>query len=265
MPELPDVDVFRRYVNAAALKQPIADVRDDDAADMLTDITIGGLAERLAGEMFTATRRHGKHLFIRIGENGWLMLHFGMTGFFRYFKNDDRRPPHVRLEIDFENGYSLAFDCQRRLGRIEHVETPDAFVQKQNLGPDALNDIGPEDLARLVSNGRGMIKSLLMNQEKIAGVGNIYSDEILFHARMHPRTKLEKSGSEDVHRLYDAMRRTLRIAIDAGADPESMPADFLLPRRKKGADCPRCGGRLEALKTSGRTARLCPNCQELKE
>ncbi len=100
-----------------------------------------------------------------------------------------------------------------------------------------------------------------MDQETLAGLGNVYSDEVLFHAGIHPKQPLEDLGPEQLSRLFRTLREVLETAIEAKVDPERMPADFLLPQREQGAGCPRCGAELETLKACGRTAYHCPRCQ----
>jgi len=207
------------------------------------------------------TARHGKHLFVKTTGDGWLRLHFGMTGFLRYYKNRDRQPGHVRLRLDFSNGYCLAYDNPRLLGQIGWAPSPSEFVDDQKLGPDALN-LDLDQFKQLLSNRRGMIKSTLMNQNAIAGLGNIYSDEILFQAKIHPRTPSEDLAGSELKMLYEAMRTVLRKAIEKKADPQQFPEHFLTPRRDEAEHCPRCGAGVKKIALSGRSGFICPDCQK---
>jgi formamidopyrimidine-DNA glycosylase len=116
-----------------------------------------------------------------------------------------------------------------------------------------------------MADGRGAIKAALMNQSRLAGIGNVFSDEILFQARLHPMTPVGKLDDKDIARLYRTMRRVLKVAIDKGAGaedlPERLPKSFLLRQRQAGAKCPRCGGEIRTMKANGRTAYYCPRCQ----
>ena len=263
MPELPDVEVFKQYMDATSLHRKIEGVSTDKVSDMLTGASVSGLKKELKNRQFSETRRHGKYLFAAVADNGWLMLHFGMTGFLKYFKNPDQKPSHVRLQFDFANDFSLAIDSQRRLGKIGIIDDPDEFIRKEKLGPDVRNDLTFESFEKIINQGRGGLKSLLMNQKHLAGIGNIYSDEILFQTRLHPCIKVKeiKDNSPTIHRLYNAVTSVLDTAITVKANPDDMPDDFLIPNRKKDGHCPRCEQEIESEKCAGRTSYFCPECQ----
>ena len=175
MPELPDVEIFKQYLDATSLHQEINRV-EVHSTQVLEGISARKLRRRLEGHAFESSRRHGKYLFVRLNEGNWLVLHFGMTGFLRYYKNPEQSGDHTRLRIDFKNGFHLAFDCQRKLGLIDWVEDPKEFIRKKELGDDPLSE--HFDLSRfteLLEGKRGSVKSALMNQSVIAGIGNIKS------------------------------------------------------------------------------------------
>src|SRR6266702_3349296 len=138
MPELPDVETFKRYLDATSLYQRIADV-EMRSAYVLKGISGKELARRLKGRRFESTRRHGKHLFARTDGGTWLRLHFGMTGSLRYFKGEEKVPPHTRVLFVFAKDYRLAFDDQRKFGQVGLLEDVDEFLRKRALGPDALD------------------------------------------------------------------------------------------------------------------------------
>jgi len=259
MPELPDVEVFRRYADATALHQRISDVDVRDAK-LLRDVSRGKLARELAGGKFQGTDRHGKYLGLQLDSGVWLVLHFGMTGLLRYFKHAEDEPEYARLLITFSNGYHLAYVNQRRLGTVRLTGDFAHFVSDQQLGPDAL-DCDRRAFRELLSTGRGTLKTLLMKQEAIAGVGNIYADEALFQAGIHPTTRPAQLDEETVGRLHQTLRHVLRTAIDRKVDPAALPKSWLLPRREKGGRCPKSHGPLKLLKVSGRTTYFCPKCQ----
>jgi formamidopyrimidine-DNA glycosylase len=104
-----------------------------------------------------------------------------------------------------------------------------------------------------------------MNQKMLAGLGNIYTDEILFQARIHPKTPVGKLGEEKLRTMYERMRAVLARAIDAKADPGKMPRGFLLPHREEEDACPGCGGKVRKTTVSGRPSYFCPSCQSLEE
>jgi formamidopyrimidine-DNA glycosylase len=259
MPELPDLEVFKRYVDSTSLHQKIETIEVKNGK-VLGGVSAGGLKRGLEGRNFESTRRHGKHLFVELGVGRWLLLHFGMTGGLKYYKEADEEPAHARVLISFRNGYRLAFDDQRLFGKVDLIEDPDGYIQENKLGLDPLDLDFPAFRERLEGRSGG-IKATLMNQRVFAGIGNIYSDEILFQVRLHPRTSVGRLDEGSLHDLHQQTRRVLRAAIERGADPGGLPESFLLPHRQEGADCPRGNGKVQKTKAAGRTAYYCPTCQ----
>jgi formamidopyrimidine-DNA glycosylase len=259
MPELPDVEVFRRRVARNALHRPIERVIVSD------DLVVRGigphtLRRRLRGTTLTATRRHGKHLFVGTDADVHLLLHFGMTGYVDPLGPDDPEPRHQRVMFRFRDGGRLAFVDQRRLGTVGLVDDVDAFVEGHELGPDALS-LDRTTLRRLLAEWRGALAGLLMSQETIAGVGNIYKDEILFQARLAPRRRTDDLSPAQITRLHRQLGRVLGRAIEADAQPERMPRGWLIQERREGAECPRGRGVVRRYRAGGRTGYWCPDCQ----
>jgi formamidopyrimidine-DNA glycosylase len=265
MPELPDVELFRRYVDKTCKGRVLRQVAVHDPR-LLSGISSDAFAARLEGARIEDSRRHGKHLLIRASPAGWIAMHFGMTGALRHWEGAAVEPPYTRIRFDFADGHHLAYVNLRRLGAIGFAADADAFVAAERLGPDALDpqfDIAAFE--RALSERRRDIKSLLMDQTVIAGIGNIYSDEILFQARLHPKTRTDRMGPDARKLLFREMRRVLNTAIAQGSgaelNPDALPPSFLLPHRKKGGHCPGCGAELQTTKFAGRTAYYCPHCQ----
>lgn len=262
MPELPDVEVYRRYIDSTSLHSPVTGV-EVPSPGVLRGTTPQGLGRALKGLPFEETRRHGKYLFVQLGdEDGYLVLHFGMTGEPAYRRNGGPSPDHTACLFRFEDGGSLAYVSPRKLGRVSVTGSLSGFIREHELGPDALS-LSQAQFRRLAEGRRGSVKSFLMNQEVIAGIGNVYSDEILFQAGIHPRSAVKDLDAADLDALRRAMRKVLRQAIAAGAEPREMPDSFLLPRRHEEGHCPRCGAPLRHVTVSGRTAWFCPDCQPL--
>ena len=259
MPELPELEVFKQYVDSTSLHQNIETIEVKNGK-VLGGISAGELKRGLEGRRFESTRRHGKHLFVELGDGEWLLLHFGMTGSLKYYKDADEEPTHARVLISFGNGYHLAFDDQRMFGKVDLIEDPDGYVEKQQLGLDPL-DVDFTAFRQRLEGRRGEIKATLMNQRVFAGIGNIYSDEILFQVRLHPKTSVERLDESSLHDLHEQTRRVLRAAIERGVDPGGLPDSYLLPHRREGEDCPRGNGKVQKTKAAGRTAYYCPTCQ----
>jgi formamidopyrimidine-DNA glycosylase len=255
MPELPDIEVFRQYFDATSLHQEIKDVsiRDDI---VLKHLTTKRLQTELRGNSFESTHRHGKYLFTQIGDQ-WLAWHFGMTGHLQYFKDITDEPDYVPILISFANNYHLAYVMPRKLGRIELIGSIEEFLDNQKLGPDVLqSDFGLTVFKQAISGRHSMVKTTLMNQEIMAGIGNVYSDEILYQARIHPRTKINALAEDKLEQIYRTIKGVLQIAIDDyRANPERFPDSWLTPHRKDGEQCPNCDGQIKRTKISGRSAR----------
>ena len=259
MPELPDVEVFKRYLDATALHKTIVDV-EVRSANILEGVSIGMLQKTLRSRQFQSTHRHGKHLLVALEQEPWLTLHFGMTGYLKYFKEMAQDPEHDRLLVSFDNGFHLAYICQRKLGSVGLTDSVDSFIAEKELGPDVLS-LDLEGFRQALQGKRGTIKSFLMNQQHLAGIGNVYSDEILFHCRLHPKSRVNNLKAETVTRLFQAVQDVLHAAIEAQADPDRLPASFLIPHRQRDGTCPRCRGDLHKISVSGRSAYYCPACQ----
>lgn len=258
MPELPDLQVFKEYVDATSLHQPILGVHAE-AAGLRESVSAGTLRRRLEGRSLRSTRRHGKHLFVEVEEDGWLRLHFGMTGRLVHFRGDGA-PDHTKLLLDFPDDYHLAYVNVRKFGEIGFVDDPDAFVEEQDLGPDAL-DLDAAAFRERLSGRRGMIKTTLMNQRVLAGLGNEYTDEILLRAGLHPETRVPDLSEDELGRIHPSMREVVAAAVEARVKPERMPEDFLVGRRAAGEPCPRCGEPLEKIEVGGRPTYVCPREQ----
>jgi formamidopyrimidine-DNA glycosylase len=232
MPELPDVEVYRRYLDATSLHQKIRSATVIDSR-MLKGISSRELQARTKGRFLDSTRRHGKYLFAPLDRgSGWLVFHFGMTGDLKYAKGGvhDR---HARVILDFMNGYRLLYRDKRRFGEVRFAGDADSFIRGKGLGPDAI-DIGRGAFDRLLARSRGSIKPLLMNQKAIAGIGNIYSDEMLFQSNIHPASRAKGLGEEQTARLYRSMLFVLKTAVRKHADSKRFPASYLIHQRDEG-------------------------------
>ncbi len=228
---------------------------------MLKGVSARELERRLKRRRFESSRRHGKHLFVRADGDLWLRLHFGMTGSLQYFKHEEQAPKHTRVLFVFANAHRLAFEDQRKFGEIGLLKDVDKFLKKRALGPDAL-DITLPQFKEIFGKHRGAVKTILLNQKLIAGIGNIYADEILFRVRIHPATDAAHLSEKTVGKLFRATRYILRKAIEAKADADLMPKSWLLRHRVKGGKCPRCGRELKSATIGGRTAWFCAHCQK---
>jgi len=262
MPELPDVEVMRRYLQSTALHQEIKTV------DLRAEIILEdegepqALQEALVGRSFESTQRHGKWLFASLNEGAqkYLVLHFGMTGGLKYTKHGEQEPEYTQALFRFVNGYQLAYISMRKLGELEVIERVADFIKEKDLGPDALA-ITQLDFKKAVEGRRIMAKSLLMDQETLAGIGNVYSDEILFQAGIHPRSKINGLDAGELENLFATMKEVLQTAIKRQAEPEKFPENYITPHRHAEGRCPRCGAELQQVQVGSRHSYFCPNRQ----
>lgn len=262
MPELPEVESFARYFARHALGQKITRVNVRDER-ILGETRAESFVRRLKGRTFTSVRRHGKHLFAETSaKDTWLHLHFGMSGDLAYYRAREEEPRFARIVFDFANGAHLAFEDMRLFGVADLVSSPDAFIADRGLGPDPLDaTFTLSRFAALLARRRGAIKSLLMSQEIIAGLGNLWVDETLHVASIHPRRAVDRLKKEEVRSIFNAMRRLLRNVIarhERGAD---LPATWLYHNREIDTRCPRCGGVIRRTVVFGRTTYFCPTHQ----
>lgn len=260
MPELPDVEVFRRRIAANGLRRPITSVTL--SSELVKEGSSQKLRERLRGSELTSTRRHGKNLFVSISAGGWLLLHFGMTGDVSFFETKNEKPRYTKLLLEFSGGGYMAFENMRKLGRIGLVEDVDEFVSGRRLGPDPFEaSFGAGDLRAVLEGRSGSIKAALMNQEIVAGLGNIYTDEVLFHAGIHPGRATDELSRKEIGEISRRIGQVLRMAIDRQVDADAFPGNYMLPHRSKGESCPKCGREWTITRIGGRTTYLCERDQ----
>ncbi len=260
MPELPEVEVSRKYIESIALDKTIKDIQVKNPK-ILDQISAVDLVLQLRGNHFRSTYRHGKYILIRTDKQ-WLTVHYGMGGSLEYFDQRELDPPHDRLLLTFENGFYLAYDCQRMFGRVGLAASVEEFIHRKKLGPDALA-VDSETFIKQLQTRRGIIKSILMDQHVIAGLGNLYVDELLFQTGIHPNTRISKLEEFHIKELFENMQRILQKAIELEANYIKYPESYLIQQRYKGGLCPLDKTEVESLKIGGRTTFFCPNHQKL--
>jgi formamidopyrimidine-DNA glycosylase len=257
MPELPDVEGFRRYLGRHGQGRSVRAVEVLDPA-LVRNRSARSLARALTGSAIGTPARHGKWLITPIGDVE-LLLHFGMTGGLRWSPTPAGRHPHDRLVLVCTGG-ELRYNNMRRFGGIwlardererDRVTGP--------LGPDAAA-LDRDSFEQLLARRRGSIKAALMDQQLIAGIGNLLSDEILWRARLDPRTPVPVIGPGRRETLYAALRAAVGESIRYGRVPHGRQW-LTRVRDTRDASCPRCGSRLCKATIGGRTACWCPRCQ----
>ncbi|GBD44144.1 Formamidopyrimidine-DNA glycosylase [bacterium HR40] len=263
MPELPDVELFRRIFEEHGLGRQVATVEVLDPR-ILEDIDAEALSAALAGDLFQAAHRHGKHLFVARRRGGYLHMHFGLTGALTWYEGE--MPPWTRVAFGFCAPPHLAYVNLRLLGRVGLVEDMRTYLAAHDIGPDALDPRLDEDsFATALGHGRRPIKAALLDQSVVAGIGNVYADEILFQAGLRPDVPVSALDRGWRRRLFRAMRTVLETAVRRGAASEHfterLPEGYLTRVRGGDGHCPRCGTPLARFRTGGRTGYFCGRCQ----
>jgi formamidopyrimidine-DNA glycosylase len=148
----------------------------------------------------------------------------------------------------------------RKLGEIDLTDDLAAFIKTKGLGPDALSpSLTLPAFRNIMAGRRGKIKPLLMNHRVIAGIGNLYADEICYQCRIHPETTVDRLSRDQIASIYRTMRQVLARSVAVSADFGKLPKTWLLPGRKRGS-CPRCCGNLTRIELGGRGTYFCPVC-----
>lgn len=259
MPELPEVNTFKRFFEETSLQQKIIAVHTYDGK-IIRNIDPDGFREKLAGRLFVDSVRIGKYLFSRMDNGHYVQFHFGMTGDFAYYSGREESPKHERLAFDFQNGFSLGFDCPRKFARICYIEDLDIYLTKLGLGEDALT-ISQEQFLAKAQGKKSTIKGFLLNQKHIAGVGNLYADEVLYQTRIHPASVVEAIPKHKMVDVYHKMKSILEYAVSQNAYYKAYPDDWLWGWRKEGAKAPD-GSVVDIQKIGGRTTYFFPEYQQ---
>ena len=268
MPELPDVEVMRRViapdvrgrtVGGVTLNWPKA-VKAPSAGEFQ-----GGYSRRdhrgcgPEGEVFPIPAPRDMRT---------LIVHLRMTGSLRVVESSEEMHRYTHTVFHFEDGYDLRFVDPRKFGAVWLVDDAETVVG--GLGPEPLEpSFTPEVLEGIVEGRSTVIKSLLMDQKRIAGIGNIYADDILFRSGVHPQTPAKKLGAASIGVIHESIVVVLTRAIEMLM--ERMPVDapptealgdeiFLVPR-KSGTSCPGCSGEIQRMVVGGRGTYFCPVCQ----
>jgi formamidopyrimidine-DNA glycosylase len=270
MPELPEVETISRDLRELLVGRTIEGVMV--AWEGCVDRpSAAAFCDQVAGCRVEAVGRRGKFLVLNLSSGWALLVHLRMTGSLRVREGGAPWQTHERLSFQLDDGRELRFVCVRKFGRLYLVENPDEVLG--DLGPEPLQEgFSASDFRALVESRRGMIKPLLLDQRFLAGLGNIYVDEALFRARVHPRRAAHTLTRDEMDRLYGAIREVLREAIlhqgTTRSDyvrpdgSEGTHQERLLVSGKAGDPCPRCGAEIERLVVGGRGTYICPVCQK---
>ena len=289
MPELPEVETVVCGLNRLILKKKIVQVKHDwpkSFPNLEKDVN-----DFMIGAEILKVQRRGKAIIIELN-NGWaLVTHLRMTGQMVYRGEENWGAGHpnddflndlpnksTRVEIDFEDQTKLFFNDQRKFGYMKLLPEPEieelSFFQK--LGPEPLEDNFTVEIfkERLLKKKNSLVKPTILDQSVIAGVGNIYADEALWRAKIHPETRIKDFSNIDFKNLHESIRFVMNKSIEKGGstDRNYVNADgsrgnyleYAAVYHKNGQPCKRCETEISKIRVGGRGTHFCENCQKIK-
>jgi formamidopyrimidine-DNA glycosylase len=277
MPELPEVETMVRDLQSRVTSRTIVGV-ETPFTGTIRFPDPSEFVQRLTGRRITCIWRRGKYAVFELDSGDALILHRGMTGSLLLRSPDAPREPHARLIFRLDDGSELRFDDPRKFGKafLMHAAGEERPMPWVRMGPEPLTpDFTPEYLATVFRGRKAPVKPLLLNQEIVAGLGNIYVDESLFRAGIHPLRPAGSLSSDEIARLHGAIRGVLAHAVDGRGTTFSTYRDIegrqgtyqatLSVFRKAGEPCPTCGTPIERTVVVGRGTHFCPECQRSPE
>jgi formamidopyrimidine-DNA glycosylase len=275
MPELPEVETTARGLQARIVGLRVCEVGGVDWPRMLPQTSEADLRDALIGRRVVSVGRKGKYLLIEFDGDYWVSVHRKMSG--NVLLRDPSTPSelHTHLEVGFDDRSRLRFIDPRKFGRVYLFHSSDEMADflAERLGPDSLLELDASSLGKKLRRRKGRIKSLLLDQSFVAGVGNLYADEALWLARIHPLRSGDSLSKREVIALAEAIHQVLSEAIERRGtsfsdyrDAEGEPGenqDFLSAYGREGQPCPRCGTTLRRILIGQRSSTFCPREQRL--
>ncbi|MDO8436327.1 MAG: DNA-formamidopyrimidine glycosylase [bacterium] len=289
VPELPEVETTVRELKKAILGRKIEDVWSDFQKIVKKPDSFQEFSKRIKGRMIKKIWRRAKNIIIELSDNNSLLIHQKMTGHLLVGKWQNKKGKWVVLQkgpledpanrflhliLRLDNGNMLALSDLRKFAKVELQNNKVLQKELGYLGPEPLDkSFTFEKFKEVLQKRKGKIKQVLMDQTVISGIGNIYSDEILWRAKIHPQKNVSMLSPDELLRIYRAIKTILPLAIKLQGESFS---DYRRPSgekgyydtkrkvyRRKGEKCSRCGTIIQRIKIAGRSAHFCPNCQKL--
>ncbi|NLO89511.1 MAG: DNA-formamidopyrimidine glycosylase [Clostridia bacterium] len=276
MPELPEVETIKRTLEPKILGRRIEDV-EVFYRGIIKCPSVNEFIEQVKGATILKLRRRGKYLLIGLDNSSSMIISFRMTGQLLYVDKNDIYPydKHTHVVFKLDNRAELRFREPRKFGQITLVKTSEIENTREisKLGCEPFSpEVNEDTFFNFFKSRRGKVKQLLMDQSFICGIGNIYSDEILFYAGIHPERTSNTLTIEEVRAVYNGMVKVLNEAIEQrgtsikdyvdGKGNKGNYQNLLKVYGRKGEKCCRCGSEIICTKVGGRTAHFCPHCQK---
>ncbi len=269
MPELPEVETTVNELKEKIIGRKILKVWTD--AEKLFKPNFLEFEKGVIGRTIKEISRRGKNIIIELDSGKYILVHQKLTGSLLYGTEIER--PYIHLILSLDKG-EIALSDLRKFAKVAFIPDLENYPDYKNLGPEPLSrEFSLEKFEEIIKKSKGKIKKVLMDQEKIAGIGNIYSDEILFEAKVSPLRETQELKTKETKKLYLAIKKILEKAIKAKgtsvsdyrrpSGEEGNFAKFLKVYQREGKLCPRhCGGRVKRIKFGSRSSHFCPRCQK---
>ncbi|GAC1320219.1 MAG: bifunctional DNA-formamidopyrimidine glycosylase/DNA-(apurinic or apyrimidinic site) lyase [Chloroflexota bacterium] len=273
MPELPEVETMVRDLSARVVDRVIDDVSVSNAASVRWP-TFQEFRRRLLGRAIVDVWRRGKYAVLTLDSSDLLIIHRGMSGSVLLREKEAPLEAHVRAVFTLDTGDEMRFNDPRKFGKIFLIDRrgEEHPLPWAHLGMEPLDDsFSADTLASLLAGRKALLKPLLLDQRLVAGLGNIYVDEVLHRASLHPQRRAHSLTVDEVQRLHGAIRWVLATAVhqrgttfESYRDIEGREGhyqDVLLVFRRTGSACRRCGTAIVKIVVGGRGTHFCPTCQ----
>jgi formamidopyrimidine-DNA glycosylase len=278
VPELPEVETIARDLNAAGVVGRTLTCAQVYWPGTIASPSVKDFCRRIARKTISGVRRRGKFLVFDLAGDGNLLMHLRMSGRLHWHAAAAPRLNHEHVVLSFSDGSELRFHDTRKFGRIYLM--PDAEKILGRLGPEPLDPaFTPQRLQEMLSRRNRRVKPLLLDQAFIAGLGNIYTDEALWEARIHPQRPAAELTPKEARMLHAAIQRVLRRGLkNLGTSLGTGKANFYSVGRRRGRNrdalnvfrrtgepCPRCATEIRRIIVGQRSTHVCPNCQKLPQ
>ncbi len=261
MPELPEVNTVGKGFAKVALHQPIKKVTIHDAK-IIRNVSPDVFIKTLRKRSFIDTYRQGKYFFGVLDDGIHVLFHLGMTGDIHYYFDAADRPKHERFNIQVESGMTLGYDDPRKFSHILIVKNLANYLKKIKLGPDALR-ISLDEFHSIFSHRKTSLKAVLLNQQLIAGIGNLYADEICYQAKIHPGSTAGALSTRQRKNIFSVMREILLEACKRDAYYKLYPDDWFWKWRTDDMEIIKGKGKIGKQKIAGRTTYFIEGYQKL--
>ncbi|CAG35642.1 bifunctional DNA-formamidopyrimidine glycosylase/DNA-(apurinic or apyrimidinic site) lyase [Desulfotalea psychrophila] len=277
MPELPEVEIILRGISPLICGRTIVAV-GGSGKQLRLPLPLPELNRDASGKEITRLERRGKYISIFLNDGGILVLHLGMTGQLGVFPKEQARAKHDHFWCRLDNNQEFRYNDTRRFGSIRFLPAGKSRMLQeslyQKLGPEPLGETFTADYLRRAAEGKSLaIKNFIMDSHIVVGIGNIYANESLFKAAIHPARSVQSIEQEEWEKLARCIQQILLHAIDCGG---STISDFVNAKGgqgyfqmnfkvygKKSLPCPHCQGPISSEKIGGRASFFCPSCQRL--